>query len=272
MIARDLFVVSDIHGHYDELISSLESAGFDENNEKHLLIVCGDIFDRGLDSLEVYKYLRRLSSKNKAIILRGNHDIMFTEFLKGEDSWFNFIYNGMKTTFDSFLERTMSFESFIYIDLGLDMTNLDEKELDKIWNKYQDMTRKYILDNNEGILEWFSSLPDYYETKNYIFTHSSLDTEAKDWHNPEFSKYRYISWDACHWDDGSFFGKDLKNIDKIVVVGHYHTDGIREKSNIEFDGTNSILTRDDGKIIMIDTCTPITKRVNVLTIENEELL
>ena len=37
MIARDLFVVSDIHGHYDELISSLDSAGFDENNENHFI-------------------------------------------------------------------------------------------------------------------------------------------------------------------------------------------------------------------------------------------
>ena len=268
----DLFIVSDLHGHFKEFKRDLDESGFDENNEKHLLIVCGDIFDRGLESLEIYKYLRELSSKNKAIVLRGNHDNMFIEFLKGEDCWFNFIYNGMKKTFDSFLERTMSFESFIYVDLGLEMTKLDEQALDKIWNKYQDRTRKYILDNNEGILEWFLSLPDYYETKNYIFTHASLDTEAKDWHNPEFSKHRYISWDACHWDDGSFFGKDLKNIDKTVVVGHYHTDGIREKYNIEFDGTNSILTRDDGKIIMIDTCTPITKRVNVLTIENEELL
>ena len=82
---------------------------YDENNEKHLLIVCGDIFDRGLESLEIYKYLRELSSKNKAIVLRGNHDNMFIEFLKGEDCWFNFIYNGMKNTFDSFLERTMSY-------------------------------------------------------------------------------------------------------------------------------------------------------------------
>ena len=276
MIARDLFVVSDIHGHYDELISSLESAGFDENNENHLLIVCGDIFDRGLDSLEVYKYLRRLSSKNKAIILRGNHDTMFTEFLKGEDSWFNFIYNGMKTTFDSFLERTMSFESFIYIDLGLDMTDLDEKELDKIWNKYQDMTRKYILDNNEGILEWFSSLPDYYETKNYIFTHGGIDVTVKDWHKPRYypiNTYKYIKWDALTWDDGSFFGKEITNTDKKVVIGHFGTEQLRkmypEITKNDKGNDYDILTRDDGKVIALDATTVLSKKVNVLVIEDE---
>lgn len=267
-----IFAISDIHGHFTEMIRCLKESGYDENNDNHLLVVCGDMFDRGSESREVYKYLRRLQESGRAIILRGNHDNMFIELLRGEDCWFNFIYNGMKTTFDSFLERTASFESYIAIDLGLDIRKLEEKEIDNLWFKYRDDTRNTILSENEGILDWFLSLPDYYETKNYIFTHASIDTEAKDWHNPEFSKYKYISWDACHWDDGSFFGKELKNVDKIVVVGHYHTDGIREKYNLEFDGTNSILTRDDGKMIYIDTCTPITKRVNVLTIDDEELL
>ena len=267
-----LFAVSDLHGHYTEFKRDLEKSGYDRNNKDHLLIVCGDIFDRGTESKELYSFLRELQEEGKAIILRGNHDNMFIDFLKGNDCWFNFIYNGMRSTFDSFLERTASFESFIVLDLGLDMTKLDDDQFDKLWVSYRDKARKTILSENEGILDWFLSLPDFYETKNYIFTHASIDTDADDWHNPEFSRYSYISWDACHWDDGSFFGKDLKNVDKTVVVGHYHTDGIREKYNLDLDGTNSILTRDDGRIVYIDTCTPITKRVNVLTIENEELL
>ena len=268
---KNLYVISDIHGYFNEMKDSLEKSGFlDDDNS--LLIVCGDLFDRGEYSKEIYYYLRDLQSKGKAIITKGNHDNMFIEFLRGEDCWFNFMHNGMNKTLDSFLDRTASFESFIIIDSLLSLGELDNDEIDKLWNEYQNNARETILSENEGILDWFESLPDYYETKNYIFTHGSIDTEAKDWHFPEFSKYQYVSWDACHWDDGSFFKKDIKNTDKTVVVGHYHTDGIRAKYNMEYDGTNKILTRDDGKIIMIDTCTPITKRVNVLTIENEELL
>ena len=269
---KKLFIVSDLHGYFKEFVRDLTNAGFDVNNENHLLIVAGDIFDRGPDSKEIYKFLRKLQNINKAIVLKGNHDNMFIDFLKGKDSWFNFIHNGMKNTFDSFLERTMSFESFITIDLGLGMEKLTEETYDALWKKYQEDTRRTIISENDGILEWFTNLPDYYETKNYIITHASIDTEAKDWHSPEFSKYRYVSWDACHWDDGSFFGKELKNTDKKIVVGHYHTDGIREKFNLSYDGTNSILERDDGRIICIDTCTPRTKRVNVLIIDDEELL
>ena len=33
-----LFVVSDIHGFYDEMMNALDEAGFDPSNEEHWLI------------------------------------------------------------------------------------------------------------------------------------------------------------------------------------------------------------------------------------------
>ena len=62
-----VFCVSDIHGHYTELINCLNKAGYDENNENHLLVVLGDLFDRGTESKKVFNYLYRLSFNNKAI-------------------------------------------------------------------------------------------------------------------------------------------------------------------------------------------------------------
>lgn len=47
------FCVSDIHGYYDQLIDALESAGFEPDNPNHLLIACGDHFDRGRQPREV---------------------------------------------------------------------------------------------------------------------------------------------------------------------------------------------------------------------------
>lgn len=41
------FVISDVHGYYDEMVQTLEAAGFDPNNEEHWLISCGDEIDRG---------------------------------------------------------------------------------------------------------------------------------------------------------------------------------------------------------------------------------
>ena len=39
--------MSDIHGHYTLLKEALDQAGFEKNNDEHLLICCCDCFDRG---------------------------------------------------------------------------------------------------------------------------------------------------------------------------------------------------------------------------------
>ena len=52
-----LFVVSDIHSFYTPLIKALEAAGYDKNNNEHWLIVCGDCFDRGPESVEILHFL-----------------------------------------------------------------------------------------------------------------------------------------------------------------------------------------------------------------------
>ena len=52
-----LFVISDVHSYFDEMLSALNEAGFDPNNEQHWLISCGDHWDRGLKPVEVMNYL-----------------------------------------------------------------------------------------------------------------------------------------------------------------------------------------------------------------------
>ena len=86
-----LFAMSDCHGFYEPMIKALNEAGFDENNPNHLLISCGDNFDRGPDSLKIYEYLKKLSDNGKAICIMGNHDFMLKKYLDGTDiSAFNY--------------------------------------------------------------------------------------------------------------------------------------------------------------------------------------
>ena len=70
------FVVSDIHGFYDELIMALDKAGFDKDNEEHWLVSCGDEWDRGPNPIEVMKFFSNLKRK---ILIRGNHMDLFEE-------------------------------------------------------------------------------------------------------------------------------------------------------------------------------------------------
>lgn len=284
---KKLFVVADVHGFYNELLESLEKSGYKDNDKNSLLVDLGDFFDRGEQNVEVYKYYKKLTDKNKAIILRGNHTTFLQEFLEGKDCLFNFSHNGFNKTLDSFLGDTSSWHTFLmYINEDKDkakeiygervepiLEDSSSVPSEVVFDIYQDYAREKINKDYPELLKWLQERPYYYETENYIFTHASIDGLCDDWHKPEYTPYDFWSpWEYLTWDDGSFYGKPIKNTEKTIVVGHYHTDGIREKFNISVDGTNSILKSKNGKKIFIDTCTPLTHRVNVLTIEKEKLL
>lgn len=260
---KKIFAISDIHGFYNETICALNDAGYDENNENHLLIVLGDIFDRGEQSLQIYEWLYKLTQENKAIVLRGNHDFFFMNFLEGDKNPFDYVRNGLRETIADFWHRTAPFESWCMLDEGCDV-NQDN------YTKWVDICRKDINEEFPELLSWLKSLPNYIETKKYIFTHGSIDTEANDWHYPTKSFHYFDGWEACHWDDGSFFGKSICNTDKTVVIGHFGTSHLRKMYDIHDDTPkHDILIRDDERIIALDATTIVSKKVNVLVIEDE---
>ena len=254
--------MSDIHNCHADMIRCLNEAGYDENNENHFLVVLGDCFDRtpnGGGAVAIYEYLKRLTDENKAIVIRGNHETMFIDYLKGKSiTPFNYIYNGTNETFADFLHQTAPFETWWAL-------KGNEKYPSNI--EFAEWLKEAVNEINTEypeLLSWLENLPYGGETKNYIFTHGAIDTNALDW--------RIADWERLTWDDGSFWRKEINNTDKTVVVGHYHTDGIREKYDLEIDESlpaNQILY---GKQkIYIDTCTVLTHRVNVLVIEDELL-
>ena len=282
---KKIFAVSDLHGHYKETINYLKDSGWDENNPNHLLVVCGDIFDRGSESLEIYLWLKPLTENGKAIVLKGNHEPFFIDFLEGSNDTFNYNNNGLKTTLDDFVHSTSDFQMFLAL-------NQDKSDLDNIWNLWVEWcynTRKLINEENPELLAWLKSLPYYYETENYIFTHGAIDGTCPDWHHPHKDLYgKFMDWEACAWDDGSFFGSSIVNTDKTVVVGHYGTESLRKMYNIkdylkihipknENDTSTSqeiqnakynILIRNDKRVIAIDGTTIVSKQVNVLVVED----
>ena len=278
-----LFVVSDVHGFYKEMKQCLKQAGFSEKNEEDRLIVLGDLFDRGSEAVKIFKYLKKLADKGKAIVLHGNHEDFMIDFLRGEDCSFNFAHNGFNRTLDSFLNIPAAWENFCYMctenrDLAVTMYGKRVEPLlgdfysipiEVRFDVFQDFARENIKKRYKDLLPWLESLPFYYETDKYIFTHASIDGTCSDWHNPEYTSYeKWTPWQYLTWDDGHFYEKEITNTDKTVVVGHFHTDAIREIYNIASDvkKPNEILYTKQK--IFIDTCTVLTKRVNVLIIED----
>ncbi len=68
------YVMSDIHGHFDEFRQMLDQIGFSGGDE---LILAGDYVDRGTQTLEMLFWIEQCPEN--VLLLKGNHDAEFAE-------------------------------------------------------------------------------------------------------------------------------------------------------------------------------------------------
>lgn len=103
--AGKIFAIGDIHGCLDKLKSLLGMIQLDW--DKDLMVFLGDYVDRGPDSRGVIELLLDLKKEHsdRLIFLKGNHEWMFTQFLKGEDHDL-FLPNGGRKTLESYSVET----------------------------------------------------------------------------------------------------------------------------------------------------------------------
>ena len=89
------FVVSDLHSFKSEFEKALKKKGFKKNFDDHMLVVNGDIFDRGSESLEMKEYLDSINNK---IMILGNHEFLLLEVIRR--GYFNSVdlHNGLVDT------------------------------------------------------------------------------------------------------------------------------------------------------------------------------
>lgn len=85
-----IFAAGDLHGCYHQLVSLLTKVAFDEKND--LLILVGDLCDRGPQSEECFK----LIDKPWVKAIRGNHEEIFIDSCdtRGSFNWDNWITHG----------------------------------------------------------------------------------------------------------------------------------------------------------------------------------
>jgi serine/threonine protein phosphatase 1 len=136
---KRILVTSDPHGCYDEFMFGLERAKYDPARDQ--LILLGDYIDRGPKSRQVVAECMKLQKEHGAICLIGNHEeMMLGTFTEGpfqqiyQHAW---LENGGYETLSSY--------------------------------NYNDHLTDELIEH----LTWFASLPLYYETEDYIFTHAS---------------------------------------------------------------------------------------------------
>ena len=250
-----LFVTSDIHSYFEEFQFALGEAGFDENNEDHWLVVCGDCFDRGPDSEELLHFLMQLERK---IIIKGNHDILLEDCCARGYPCSHDKHNG---TYQTIKDLTNSVEAFDF-SASCQLT----------WHK---------------LARYRELLVNYFETKNYIFVHSWIptnvtydETASKPWHqvgktysyNENWRNADEKAWEEAMWGNPFVLAhQDLNKTGKTIVFGHWHcSTGHRMLGNCEDEFDYAIWEPCYFKnTIGIDRCTAYTGEVNVLVLEDE---
>ncbi len=238
-----LFVVSDIHGHYTPLKKALDEAGFDENNERHVLICCGDLFDRGNENRKVYDYIKKLPRK---VLVRGNHDERLMEILTDK--------------------RADPFE----LRHGLDLTLREFFGMGSV-GAYGELRLPESDEMSGELCNMIAAMLDYYETENYIFVHGWLPTVRGERPPRLLENWRQAPvdrWQIARISDWNAMYRTAAMPDeKTVICGHSATT-FATRFDPKRSGTDSSIFYGDG-LIAIDACTVRSGRVNVLVLEEK---
>lgn len=102
------YVMSDIHGCYNEFCAMLDKIGFSDTDQ---LILAGDYMDRGKQSFEMLKWME--NCPDNVLLLQGNHD---KEFAANIDLMIQFDKKeGLKSDFTSNQDAIVLYKSVKYI-------------------------------------------------------------------------------------------------------------------------------------------------------------
>ena len=243
MSMKRLFVVSDIHGHYTLLKKALYDAGFDEKNEEHLFVCCGDLFDRGIENRKVYDFVRHLPRK---VLICGNHDRRLAQILTTKQANVYDLYNGTDKTLEEFF--------------GVDSIGGNgEIHLPK----YEKMAGR--------LCRFIGEMADFYETEHYVFVHGWIPIEIegktplilKNWRKADEEAWyhaRFLEWQQLYGTPAMLTGKTIVCGHRPTRLGHMF-DPSREPDD-------STIFYGDG-MIAIDAGTVRSGRVNVLVLDEE---
>ena len=287
---KTYFVCSDIHGYFNEWMSSLKDAGFDISNNDHILIVLGDIFDRGGQPKKIYEFLKSFPQK-RLILIRGNHEYLLLDLVR---RGYPLQHDEMNGTYQTLIDL---YKDPFEVRKEFWRENKDKysrKELYAIsFNVYQQAIKDlYTNDTIKEIVRWIKSKKwkDYYEFGPYIFVHAFIPLKDRvDPYLDQNGRY-YDLWreekDKKMWEDSTWgcpyklylngcFDAELKK-GKILVCGHWHTSSFYNDLLYKNDKTKWLDVKKDNPIfkselypglIGLDTCTALTKKVNVLVIQ-----
>ena len=211
---RRVVAVSDIHGNLPFLKGLLERVSLTADD---VLILVGDLLEKGLDSLATLRYVMELREKYTVYSLCGNCDYIDYMFLEGGNPGDDAFHIQMTARYGSLSDRAGVDEMLwpVLSDFWRERSVLlqmaaeagipfpgDPRELPAL--------RAALLDRFPKETAFLMNLPHILEAGNFIFVHGGVPREdALD----ELDAYCCMKYD-------DFLGQGL-SFQKWVVVGHW---------------------------------------------------
>lgn len=253
-----VYAMSDIHGSAQALANAVTHIfkTFDVTKDK--LLFLGDYIDRGPDSFKVLKIIHNLQKdfgKETIIVLRGNHDQMFFD-------WLDYRYNTLHLANDPTLTTVKSFMKNIWPGRELFFDGINSIFY-KDGEKYIDATEEIIQlikENNKELLDWYRKTHYYELIRDTLFVHAGF-TENPGWNWAESSEQEMI------WKYPATYGYTPWN--KKVVAGHIMTRELHPEY-VPQEKEDSIYRNKDH--IYIDGAACVTGKVNILVYDTKNKL
>ena len=250
------FVVADVHGFYDEMVTALDKAGYEPNNPEHILVSCGDAFDRGPDPDKVLDFFLHVAPPDRRILIRGNHEDLMEQAICRMSFTYYDETNGTKNSAYKLTGKNPAtdFETDVLIDL----------KTNKLYNDYIRECR------------------DFYETEHAIFVHGWIPHFLEirggryiKYHHDYLAGWRNLdidSWKKARWFNGMEAWADgVKERGKTIFCGHWHTswghcyleyDGEEWPGDINHKVYANFAPFIAEGIVALDGCVPLTHVVN----------
>jgi serine/threonine protein phosphatase 1 len=199
-MAGRTFAIGDIHGELEHLFKLL--ASLPALDEDDTLVFLGDYVDRGPKSAQVVEYVRNLPGtvSAKVVTLRGNHEDAWLRVL--ERGWDEFVLpppNGCLAALRSYSRGAFP----------------EEGELPKPEERMLLQSAEFFPDD---VIDWFRSLPYWYEDEHAIYVHAGLPRGPDGFMHP--SEVRAPI--ALLWLRDEEFFRNYRG--KRVVFGHTRTE------------------------------------------------
>lgn len=181
---KKYFVISDIHGEIRQFKKMLTYW----NPSEEVLIINGDMIDRGENPREVVQLIMELKKSNDIVTLMGNHEDMFLEWLHSPNK--TYLFDNLYGTLKSFL--------------GSKVTNTFNLEF---------MSAKLKEDFSEE-MEFLKDLPDCFEADNHLFVHAGVDLTLDSWQDTPSTDMKWIRNEFIYGENKT---------GKTIIFGHTPT-------------------------------------------------